>query len=438
VKEKSYPRVLVISGEPFNYESATGITISNLFKGWPKDRIAQIYSAKIKPNLDICDNIWQFSNTELLFIAQCMRLTRKDTPSYNNNNKMENRIRVTIRPKRSVIRKWLTPWIDLIPYHISAKFIQWIEEFKPELIYSTLGSIRMVNTVQRISRHLSIPVVPHFMDDWLSTYSVNGKSILTSIQRSIARNMTTRLVKDVHFGLGICDDMATEYSQRYQRNFFSFMNPVEVIPDYTVSKRGVTGTCSQVRFVYIGGLHLSRYKNLKDIGNVISGLHKEGHNIQLHIYAPSRDIMQYGSFLTIDNSVQVCGTLSSNDIHKTLCEYDVAVHVESFSKKRALFTRLSLSTKIPQYLAAGLPVLAYGPADVASCRYVSDYECGYVVGKRDSIALVNAIHDLASSLELRLQLGRNSWNVASERHEIHKEQERFRKKLLEVTTENAV
>ena len=238
-------------------------------------------------------------------------------------------------------------------------------------------------------------------------------------------------------GLGICDAMAAEYSQRYQRRFDAFMNPVEVIPEYPVSEKEVIGTIDPVRFVYIGGLHLSRYENLKDIGNVICSLRKEGHNIELHIYAPSGDVMQYESFLTLDNSVRVCGTLSPNDVQKTLCEYDVAVHVESFFKKNALYTRLSLSTKIPQYLAAGLPVLAYGPADVASCRYVGDYECGKVVGERDSKALAKAIYELASNPELRLQLGRNSWNVANERHDIHKEQERFRKVLLQVAAESA-
>jgi glycosyltransferase involved in cell wall biosynthesis len=237
----------------------------------------------------------------------------------------------------------------------------------------------------------------------------------------------------VPLGLGICDAMAKEYCQRYQQNFVAFMNPVEVLTECPVSKKEVKGSEYPVRFVYIGGLHLSRYRNLKNIGTAISNLRKEGHNIELHIYAPSRDVMEHGSFLALENSVRVCGTLSPNDVKKTLYEYDVAVHVESFSKQHALYTRLSLSTKIPQYLAAGLPVLAYGPADVASCRYVGDYECGKIIGSQKIKTLEKAIFELASNPELRLRLGQNSWNLAKKRHDIHKEQERFRKVLQEVT-----
>ena len=35
----NYPRILII-GPPFNNFTGGGITLSNLFKGWPKDRIA--------------------------------------------------------------------------------------------------------------------------------------------------------------------------------------------------------------------------------------------------------------------------------------------------------------------------------------------------------------------------------------------------------------
>ena len=402
-----YPRVLVITGEPFNYESATGITISNLFEGWPKDRISQIYSAKIQPTLNICENIWQFNNTDLYVIALFNNLLGK-VNIWNNYNDpvIKNGVKSSNKSQQSMIRRWVIPWVDLLPYHFSIKFYRWLEEFKPQLIYSTLGSIRLVNTVQRISRYLKIPIVPHFMDDWLTTYSVDGKSIVTTLQRIIIQNMTRGLLKDVPFGFGICDAMATEYSQRYQRHFDSFMNPVEVIPERFVSKKEVKGSGKPVRFVYVGGLHLSRYRNLKDIGNVIIRLRKEGHNIELHIYAPRRDLMEHGSFLALENGVRVCGTLSPNDVQKTICEYDVAVHVESFSKNPALYTRLSMSTKIPQYFAAGLPVLAYGPAELASCRYVHDNGCGKVVGKRDPKALAKAIRELASNQGVATPVGK--------------------------------
>ena len=336
--------------------------------------------------------------------------------------------------RHSLTRTLLVPWIDLIPYHFSPEFLQWLEKFKPDIIYSTLGSIRLVMTVQRISTLLSIPVIPHFMDDWLSTYSVQGKSITTLLQRTIIRNMTGRLLKKAPLGLSICDTMASEYSHRYKMRFDSFLNPVKITPSCPALMRRSTGNINPVRFIYIGGLHLSRYENLIEIAGVIRSLRKEGHSIEFHIFAPGKDVAQHGSSLTLENSVRVCGTLLPEDVQKVLCDYDVAVHVESFLRKHSLYTRLSLSTKIPQYLAAGLPILAYGPADVASCRYIDDNKCGITIGRQNVGALSKAIYELASNPELRFNLGQKSWEVAKERHDINKEQARFQKVLKEVAS----
>jgi len=35
----NYPKILIF-GQPFNTYSGGGITLTNLFRGWPKDRIA--------------------------------------------------------------------------------------------------------------------------------------------------------------------------------------------------------------------------------------------------------------------------------------------------------------------------------------------------------------------------------------------------------------
>ena len=44
-------------------------------------------------------------------------------------------------------------------------------------------------------------------------------------------------------------------------------------------------------------------------------------------------------------------------------------------KKAIVSTKYSFSTKIPEYLSAGRCVLAVGPAEVASVRYLSDFAC---------------------------------------------------------------
>src|SRR5699024_5946421 len=43
-----------------------GNTFSNLFKNWPKDKIAMIYARPNLPNTNVCDNFFQISEGRLI------------------------------------------------------------------------------------------------------------------------------------------------------------------------------------------------------------------------------------------------------------------------------------------------------------------------------------------------------------------------------------
>jgi hypothetical protein len=58
-------KILVINGEPFNSESATGITMSSLFCEWSMDDIFQVYTANISPDLNLCRNNFRLSSQNL-------------------------------------------------------------------------------------------------------------------------------------------------------------------------------------------------------------------------------------------------------------------------------------------------------------------------------------------------------------------------------------
>jgi hypothetical protein len=60
MEEKFYPKILII-GQSFHKKSGGGITISNLFNGWPKDRLAVASKDNLYSGLDssICEQYYQ-------------------------------------------------------------------------------------------------------------------------------------------------------------------------------------------------------------------------------------------------------------------------------------------------------------------------------------------------------------------------------------------
>ncbi len=60
-----FPRVLIF-GQPFNNFTGGGITLTNLFKGWPKDKIAVTYLGHGLQSVttDVCDIYYQLGKDE--------------------------------------------------------------------------------------------------------------------------------------------------------------------------------------------------------------------------------------------------------------------------------------------------------------------------------------------------------------------------------------
>jgi glycosyltransferase involved in cell wall biosynthesis len=423
----NYPRVLLIDGFSIGSPSAGGITLANLYQGWPADRIAQVYGEDCAPDASICPRSWKISLADI----PIDRLVRKALAG--REDKILGK-RATGLPagiaRQQKSRKWGTgqlrniasAWADLLPFRPPEAFWDWIAEFRPQLIYSQLSTIRLMNLVLAVSRRFSLPIVPHFMDDWATTHY--RSSVFSRVPRRVLLSKLDKIIRRSNVGMTISDAMAEEYQRRYAIPFRSFMNCVET-PD-ECPPPPERGKDHPLKFVYVGGLHLNRWKALEELGRAIMVLRSEGFKIEADVYAPADDIAHFGKALEAAGAIRVPRSLKQDEVAAVLLGADVMVHVESFDEATRQYVRYSLSTKIPQYMSAGRPILAYGPEEAASCKYVKDRGCGLLVGRQDFQELLSAVRRLAESYELRQSLGRTGWETAAQRHSTAKVREHFR------------
>lgn len=420
-----YPRVLLVNGEPLGTQSATGITLSNLFRGWPQDRIVQIFTANIVPDHRFCSNHIKLSKRDISLLGGYLGSgegARLDL-DVKTTSWLKSEVKALTAKRARVL---LTPLIDLFPYKLTESLLAQIAEFRPEVIYSTLGNIRLLRVVRSLSDTFAIPVVPHFMDDWLSTYSSRGRSLITTLQRKLANKLCGEIIARAPGGMAIGDLMASEYTDRFGIPFTAFMNPVDITNGASERSPLRQGETRTVRFVYVGGLHLGRVVNVIEIAKAVRRLQSNGVNIEFSVYSSRHDLDAHREKILSTGGVARCDTLNFDQVQRVLQESHVAIHVESFEESMIQYTRLSVSTKIPQYFAAGLPVLAFGPATIASCRYVVDNNCGLGVDSMRADVLDAALAELAENQVLRLRMAENALDTARIRHNAAAERERFR------------
>ena len=262
--------------------------------------------------------------------------------------------------------------------------------------------------------------MPHLLDDWPETLYANGEL------GGRARATTRRLLRETLRGapaVGVISQaMADEYRERYGITATPLMNCVDTLG----SPKAAGSAPATVRFAYIGGLHLGRAPLLREIARAVEDVD----GAELVIHAPDDDLALHRGLFADISHLRYGPSLAAQDVPSALEAADVLVHIESFDEETSRYTRLSISTKIPQYLAAARPVLAVGPAHLASIRHLVESGAAVVVDEVPG-TLREDVRRLSADGGLRHRLATAGVRFAEQRHHSSVVRENLRRLLEE-------
>jgi glycosyltransferase involved in cell wall biosynthesis len=414
-----------------------------MFEGWPKDRLAAVDYSNMQPGFDVCEQYWRITKTDILrgLIGLSPRAGPIAKPAKLEGSPFDpvSAFRFEARPEIELrlsflnanVRTCIGELVFSLPSVLSVPLRKWIASFRPDVIFSIAGNLSMLRTIARAAAWRGIPLVLFFTDDWMDS-AYRGQWGSSILQRSTRKWL--RICLDVaRSRLTASEAMAAEYRRRYGGNFEPLMQSVEA--DLVNRFMLPPPPHASVRFTFTGGMAPNRWQSLKEIGAALVQLRSEGVNGELYVYSLPRDLEIYGSvFQQMEPTVRLAGTAAPDEIPAIQRDADVLVHAEAFDDDTRRYTRLSLSTKIPQYFAAGRCVLAYGPAELASIRYVGDSGAGIAESGESPDALRNALRRIILTPSLRAHAGNTAVKLAITRHDAAVQRERFRQVLADAAT----
>jgi len=372
-----YKKVLIISDFNLSGNSATDITMRSYFADWPKDKLFILSTTQCKKPFAKTYVVKTNNHHNIRSIFS--KLLLKSTNTLRDRNITPGAIVKTEGVEIGLKQKIFAigaSYADLLKIKIGSKLKAALDNFKPEIIYTVMGSIRINRLVLSVSDSYKLNIIPHFMDDWISTKYTG--TIWFYPPKKILVQSVKKLLKKANFGFCICEKMCTEYETRFHKKFYPLMNTVK----YSVllpKNKAENELKSDVFFTYFGGLHVNRWKSLNALSDALYNVSlKINKNLILEIYTSVEFIKNFSSNFNRTN-IRFFENVSHESAFQKMQQTNYLVHVESFDEQVIQFTRLSLSTKIPEYLAAGRPVFAIGPSSVASIEYLQENECAYVV-----------------------------------------------------------
>lgn len=435
-----YPRVLLVTGQPFNQYTGTGITLTNLFQGWPADRIAMIYQDDSYVLDDsVCQRFYQVGTRELGWVWPLSALGHSPSKSQftfaspGTTNAPNHGGTGAIRQGLRKLATFILGSSELLRrVYISHGLWAWVENFQPEVIYSEFSTLTNLRFVRELTLLTGAPLATHTLDDWSQVKYRKG--LMAPLVRFTLRRELDDIFNRAALRMGICDKMCKEYEARYGLPFVPFHNVVEVEVWEKAARKDWTAR-EPFRIVHSGNIGaIAKIQSLLDIRYVVRELHGSGMPIELRIHTLPTKANLYRPMLESPPSVTVHDPPENDEFVSLLSDADLLVLPVDFGEDRISYYRYSMPTRVPAYMMSSTPILVYGPPEAASVEYAQREGWGYVVPKRDMYALREAITLLATDVELRRKLGQRAKEVAIQNHDAAKVRVAFREALTRATT----
>ncbi len=417
-----YPRVLIV-GAYFSEQSGSGTYLRQIFSAWPIDSLATICYDTLSLDWQRCHKHYRTGDKEYRPrkpFKQFLATVKSGPVSMSANS--ERVSTDSIHDISFISRMAKYAWRVLlrmlgggeILYRVapSDQLINWVHEFKPDVIYGHCSDLNSVRFLRSMQKALGLPIVLHIMDDWFATqYKQN---LAARCLRPYYLAEVKKLVSSADTVLGICKEMAEDYEKRYSRELQWLPMPVD-LSEYKVTARKQWDVGSPFRFRYGGRVGWAIQDCLNDLADAIHSLAQEGVNLSFDIVTTRTNDVPPKCLLFPEVNVQSPKPLS--DLPRLQAEADVLVICFDFDTVSFRQARFSMPAKMAPCMASGTPVLVYGPAGLPVVEYARREGWGKVVDKRDPVALRAAMHELINSSELREQLGRAAIRLSTINHD---------------------
>ena len=383
------PRVLHVGFNPIGSANNTGLTLGSMFAEWPRERLFEVYTAT-RESTARAEHVVVAppSSAPVDGLVRQMLGSRLPAGVADGLHGAVSRKGVPT-PLGVRARVALSMLNDIGPVWTGGRWVDDVRAFQPQVLHSLLGGVRITRLVLALSRRLDIPVVPHFMDDWLGTLYVDGQ--LLGLARRQVDRLVARVLERSPLCIAIGRDMQAEYTTRLGKECRVVGNSVD-FEAFARSWRPSAPDAASRTLSYVGGLHLGRGGVLRDVGTALAAQKRPGEPVwSLRLMVPPADLAAAEQLAAEVSTIEVAGSLPPNQVPGALVASDALLFVESSDPHVARFTRLSVSTKVPEYLAARRPVLVVGPEAQASVRaLVRSGPASYGGGGSDAARLADA------------------------------------------------
>lgn len=425
IQENQYKRLLVVGHNCFSKTGSNGRTLENYLKGWPKEKLAQLYIHEEQPDFDMCERYFCISDVAV------GKSIIKRKPAGHIVSKMPEEEKELSKNEKLKKGKKKNSLIFIVrelawrsQFWNRKNLITWLDSFYPEIILVQAGDAGFLFKIaEYIKKRYKAAIIVYntegyyFKKKSYLSENVFSNLLYPALNRSF-RKAYDSLVNNSKTEIYNCDLLRNDYEAIYHDNSHVIMNASELtsIKVQWPKKKQV---------VYAGNLGLLRYKSLIEFAEA---LHKTDHEMYVDVYgkAPNQQALIE---LTKCKYIRFHGFIDYHELTKILQESQYLLHIESFHPFYKNDLKYAFSTKIADSLAVGACLFVYAPDNMAVSQYLAGTKAAVLI--TDKKSLISQINEVIKNEEEYMTITENGRKLAERNHDIKKNRERFQRLLLE-------
>ena len=375
-----YPKILFIN-IVFRNDSSDGITISKLFEKYPRENLSSITFSGKKDDMNLIGNYFfldkntssnlsEFRENEIKQVNWLKYFYIKIRRSYVGIRTSEKRI-------------------------ISEELKKWMLMINPDYVYiNTDSNYALIDLAIKLADSFSMKTIVHVLDDKVNYRFPGVMGFYYNYKLTKCFNL---LIKKSAIRFCISELMKKEYEKRYNKEFIVVHNSVDInLFRYVTSPK----KNNIIRMCYRGVLDYN-YKTIITVAQIIDELNKKDHKITLTIYT-KLNYSKINKKLAEYKCVILKGFIPQNDLINDFVNYDYLFLPMPFEREQK-FIRLSLSFKLSEYLAIGVPIIVLAPSNSAVAEYSIKKDFAYVLTSTNKKYLYNSFKEIFNKTDFDLK-----------------------------------
>ncbi len=408
-------KVLIISHNPITTYQSMGKTMLALFSAFDKSELCQLYIYPTIPDVNRCSSYYRITDKDVLksyyrFQVRGKEISMKEientSPQMFENEKDEALYKD--KKNKTAARMLARDLIWKCAHWYNKNLQEWLKREKPTCIFVAPGAAKFLYDIAlKISKKFNLPIITYICDDY---YFVDKpKGLLNRVKKNLLSKKIEKLIKRSTQLVVICEEL----KEHYQGKFHLPTTVIMTGSNYPIAER-VRVTDHPSVITYMGNIRCDRYYALAELGNALDEINSEkGTNFRLHIYTAEKDEDILSKFENI-SSIALFGFVSGKEFDEVFHSAEVLLHTEAFHSKSIDWVKHSVSTKIADSLGSGIPLLAYGPAEVASVAHLIRNNCAFVITNQNT--LKEQLLEFFSDKQQREAYARNGLDAAQKYH----------------------